>query len=218
MKCKGAKKALWQSDSPVRDALPQAGPVHQGPPPAYPTQVKAEMEEACYYGPPGYSTVEDQYGSMYGLVQGRPLGGHSSPNMRDLWSQPSPAAPGWCQSPLELRNYTSSQMNFMYPGSAEQQLYMSCSTSHSSTPDTPDSGFWDAPMENSPPLQGQCSKLEDFWRGGSLERRGEAGHPSLAQPAPLPELSLQEILGELDEDWLGGEGLGSRSAEDKTFC
>lgn len=218
LKCKGAKKALWQSDSPVQDALPphggmlQTGPVHlppQGPPLAYPTPVKEEMEEACYYGPPAYSTIGDQYGSMYGLVQGR---GPISPNMRDVWSQPgghpSSTAPAWCQSPLEMRNYTSSQMKFMYPGSAEQQLYMSCSTSHSSTPDTPDSGFWDATMDNSPPLLGQYSKLEDSWSGTGLEVRGEPGHQSVGQHVPLPELSLQEILGELEEDWLGGEGLG----------
>lgn len=73
-------------------------------------------------------------------------------------------------------------------------------------------------MENSPPPLGQYSKLEDFWSGSSLEKKGEAGHQSLVQAAPLPELSLQEILGELDEDWLGGEGLGGRAAEDKTFC
>lgn len=72
-------------------------------------------------------------------------------------------------------------------------------------------------MDNSPP-PGQYSKMEDFWSGTSLETGGEAGRPSLVQPAPLPELSLQEILGELDEDWLGGEGPGSRAAEDKTFC
>lgn len=99
-------------------------------------------------------------------------------------------------------------------------MYMSYSTSHSSTPDTPDSGFWDAATDNSPlpPPLGQYSKLEDFWSRTSLEPRGEAGRESLGQPRPLPELSLQEILGELDEDWLGGEGLGSRTAEDKAFC
>lgn len=222
LKCKGAKKALWQSESPVQDSLPPHGrnlqthPLHHGPPPAYPTQVKEEMEEACYYGPPAYSTLEEQYGSMYGLVQGRALGGHSSPN---LWSQQSPAAPVWGQSPLEFRNYTSNQMKFLYPGSAEQQVYTSCSTSHSSTPDTPDSGYWDAAMDHSPPLPlGQYSKLEDFWSGTVLEPRREAGRESLGEPTPLPQLSLQEILGELDEDWLGGEGLGSRAAGDQALC
>ncbi|XP_059215914.1 mix-type homeobox gene 1 [Centropristis striata] len=218
LKCKGAKKALWQSDSPVHDALPAShggasrGP--QGPPPAYPTQVKQEMEEACYYGqhPPAYSSMEEHghYGSMYG----RPLGGSSSPPLRGFWpqqsSQTSSAPAQWCHSPMEMSNYGSS---FFYPGSAEQQMYLPCSTS--STPDTPDSGYWDAGVENSPPVEGHSSQLEDSWSGAAVEDCRE----SLVQHAPLPELSLQEILGELDEDWLGGDGLDSHGAgEKRAFC
>ncbi|KAI3362949.1 hypothetical protein L3Q82_011627 [Scortum barcoo] len=242
LKCKGAKKALWQSDSPVHDALPsphavasrgpQVGSGHlppQGPPPAYPTHVKEEMEEACYYGqcPPAYSTIEEHghYGSMYGLKQGRSLGNSSSPPLRGFWSQPgsqtSPVPPLWCQSPLEMRSYSSnsSQAAFMYPGSAEQQVYMPYSISHSSTPDTPDSGYWDASLENSPSLEGQYSQMEDSWSRAALEGYGESTHPAPVQHAPLPELSLQEILGELDEDWLGGEGLNCHAPGDKmAFC
>ncbi|XP_045927150.1 mix-type homeobox gene 1 [Micropterus dolomieu] len=242
LKCKGAKKALWQSDSPVRDAPPpphavasrgpQVGSAHlppQGPPPAYPTPVKEEMEEACYYGqcPPSYSTIEEHrhYGSMYGLQQGRPLASSSSPPLRGFWSQSgaqtSPVPPVWCHSPLEMRNYSSmsSQAAFMYPGSAEQQMYIPCSTSHSSTPDTPDSGYWDASLENSPPPEGQYSQVGDSWSRAALEGCGKSGHPALVQHTPLPELSLQEILGELDEEWLGGEGLDSHATGDKmAFC
>lgn len=101
----------------------------------------------------------------------------------------------------------------MYPGLAEQQMYMPRSISHSSTPDTPDSGFWDANVENTLPLE------DDSWSGAALEGCREPGNPALAQHAPLPELSLQEILGELDEDWLGGEGLDSHVTGDKmAFC
>lgn len=226
---------LWQSDSPVHDALPpshamasrgsQVGSVHlspQGPPPAYPTLVKEEIEEACYYGqrPPAYSAIEEHghYGSIYGL-QGRGLGSSSSP--RGFWSQPgsqsSPAPPQWCHSPLEMRNYSSnsSQPAFMYPGSGEQQMFMPCSTSHSSTPDTPDSGYWDASLESSPPPEGQYLQLEDSWSGAPLEGCGEPGHPAPVQYAPLPELSLQEILGELNEDWLGGDGLDNHATGGK---
>lgn len=221
LKCKGAKKALWQSDSPVHDALTPphtvASRAHlqpQGPPPAYPTQVKEEMTEACYYGQhaPAYSTIEEH--GHYGPVYGLPMGGSSSPPLRGFWPQPgnqtSPVPPQWCHSPLEMTNYGSS---FMYPGSAEQQMFMPCSTSQSSSPDTPDSGFWDASVENSPPVEGQYSQLEDSWSGAALEGCGESGHPAPVQHAPLPELSLQEILGELHEDWLGGEGLDSHA-----FC
>ncbi|XP_010737970.3 mix-type homeobox gene 1 [Larimichthys crocea] len=241
LKCKGAKKALWQSDSPVHDALPpshavaswgqQLDSVHlppQGPPPAYPTQVKEELEEACYYGqrPPAYSTNDEHrhHGSIYGF-QGRQLGGSSSPPLRGFWSQPgrqtSPVPSLWCHSPQEMQSYgsNSSQAAFIYPGSAEQQMYMPCSTSHSSTPDTPDSGYWDASLESSPPLEGQYSQLEDSWSGAALEGCGESRHTAAVQHAPLPELSLQEILGELDEDWLGGEGLDSQVTGDKmAFC
>ncbi|XP_023281562.1 pituitary homeobox 3-like [Seriola lalandi dorsalis] len=244
LKCKGAKKALWQSDTPVQEALPpphavanrrpQLGPIPlppQGPPPAYPTQVKEEMEEACYYGqyPPAYSTIEEHghYGSMYGLQQGRPLGSSSSPPLGGYWSQPgsqtSPHSPLWCHSPMGMRNYSSSSSqaaSFMYPGSAEQQTYMTSSTSHSSTPDTPDSGYWDASLENSPPLEGQYSQVEDSGSGVAVEGCGESRHPRLIQHhTPLPELSLQEILGELNEDWLGGEGLDNHATVEKmAFC
>ncbi|KAM3605595.1 uncharacterized protein V6R79_001553 [Siganus canaliculatus] len=231
LKCKGAKKALWQSDSPVHDPLPaphiaasrspQVSSVHlppQGPPPAYPTQVKEEIQD--YYGqcPPSYSIEEHgHYSSMYGLQQSRSLGSTSSPPLNGFWSQPgsqsSPTPPLWCQSPMETRNYSSSQAAFLYPGPAEQQMYMPHSMQHSSTPDTPDSGYWDAGLENSPPLEGshQYSQLEDSWSGAALGGCGEPGYPELVQHAPLPELSLQEILGELDEDWLGGEGLNSQA-------
>lgn len=242
LKCKGTKKALWQSDSPAHDALtpphsvasrgPQTGPVHlppQGPPPAYPTQVKEETEEAWYYGqcPPAYSTIEEHghYDSMYELQWGRPLGGNSSPPLRGLWSQPgsqtSPVTPLWCHSPLERRSFSSnsSQAAFMFPGSANQHMYKPPSTSHTSTPDTPDSGFWDASVENSPALEGQYLQLEDSWCGTALEGCGESGPPVPVQHAPLPELSLQEILGELEEDWLGGEVLDSQASGDKmSFC
>ncbi|XP_034754430.1 mix-type homeobox gene 1 [Etheostoma cragini] len=222
LKCKGAKKALWQSESPVHSALPPPHPaanvgplgsVHlppQGPPPAYPTLVKEELKEACYYGhhPPAYPAIKEHghCGSMYGFLQGRPMAGGSSPPVRGFWSQPgsqtSPAPPQWCPYRLEMRNYGSA---LGYTGSAEQQMYMPASTSHSSTPDTPDSGYWDGSLESSPPAESQYTQLEDSWSGDS-------GHPAPVQHAPLPELSLQEILGQLDEDWMGGQGLDSHAA------
>lgn len=234
LKCKGAKKALWQSDSPVQDALtphhvvanrgPQAGTIPlppQGPPPTLPTKVKEEMEIACYRQClPAFSTIEErgQYGSMYRFQQGRPRGSSSSTPLRGYWSQPgsqtSSVQPLWCHSPMQTRNYnsTSSQAaTFVYPGSAEQQMYVAPSTSHSSTPDTPDSGYWDISLENSPPLQGQYPHLEDSWSGVAGEGCRNSGN--------LPELSLQEILGELGEDWLGGEGLDSQATGEKmAFC
>nr|XP_057913753.1 mix-type homeobox gene 1 [Doryrhamphus excisus] len=237
LKCKGAKKTLWLTDSPVQDATtphhsvargPQTGTsVPPGPPPSYPAQVKEEIEEACFYGqcpPPMYPANEEhgQYGSMYGLHQGTPIGKHSSPPLRGYWSQlgtqTSPMTPLWCRSPLKGRNYTSNSNQaaaFMYPGATEQRVYMPSSSSHSSTPDTPDSGYWDAGLENSPPMEVGYSQLEDSW--SFLEGCRESGYASLPQHTPLPELSLQEILGELEEDWLGGEGLDGHVQEKMTL-
>ncbi|XP_061646836.1 mix-type homeobox gene 1 [Phyllopteryx taeniolatus] len=217
LKCKGAKKALWQADSPIQNAPaphhnvargPQSGPVsmgRQGPPSSYPTRVKEEMEEPCFYGhcPPMYTTIEDhrQYGSMYGLHQSTPLGNSSSPHLRGYWSQPStqtdPVTPLWCNSPAEGRSCSASTLAFMCP-----RNYTARSSCHSTSPDTPDSGYWDPSIENSPPLDGLYSQLDVSW--GGLEGCRRSGFQSLVQHAPLPELSLQEILGELDEDWLGG--------------
>ncbi|XP_077960060.1 uncharacterized protein LOC144409420 [Gasterosteus aculeatus] len=244
LKCKGAKKALWQSDSPARDALPpphaaagggpQAGSVHLpplGPPPAYQTLVKEEeVKVACYYGqrPPAYSTAEEHghYGSAYGLKQSGPLGCGSAAFLRGFWSQPgsraSPVPPQWGHSPLEMRSYGSSstQAGVAYPGSAEQRAYMPCSTSystsHSSTPDTPDSGYWDASLENTTPVESQYSWMDNSWSGASMEVCGGAESPALTRYDPLPELSLHEILGELHEHWLGGEEVDIHATGEKT--
>lgn len=227
---------LWHTSSPAQDAhtplhtvanrVQQAGSVSlppQGPPPAYHTQVKEEMEEVCFYGqcPPVYATHEEHghYGSMYGLQQPRALGNSSSPTLRSSWSQPGsqtpPVPPQWCPSPLEVRNYNvspSQAASHLYHGSTAQQQYM---PRGASTPDTHDSGYWEGNVENSPPLGGHYSRPDNSWNGVALDGCRESGHLGVVQHAPLPELSLQEILGELDEDWLGGEGPDSHSTEEK---
>ncbi|XP_038155386.1 retina and anterior neural fold homeobox protein 2-like [Cyprinodon tularosa] len=233
LKCKGAKKALWQSNSPHHDAFPSppsAGsngstvPLRPpGPPPAYPTPVKQEVEEGEYYSqcPPAYSPSEihGQYSSLFGLQQ---LSRTSSQPMWGMWPhvgpQTSPAPHLWCKS-LEMMSYNSASNHgtVLYP---EQHMYSnSSSSSQSSTPDTPDSGYWDFSAESSPQNVGQHSQLEKSWNWMSLEESSEPGHPKAVQHTPLPVLSLQEILGELNEDWLGGEGCEKCNCEKKTaFC
>lgn len=204
LKCKGAKKALWRSDSPVQEASRAAqlgSALPHGPPPNYPTKVKEEMEDACYYRPrpPVYPGLDElgPYASMCGFQPGGAVGATSTPPLGGYWSQPgsqaSPGQPLWCHSPSEAGT-------FMYAGPAEQQVHVAPSTSHFSTPATPDSGYWDVSLETSPALQPHFSQLEDPWSCGT------SGHLGPVQQAALPELSLQEILGELEEDWLGGEG------------
>ncbi|KAF7652576.1 hypothetical protein LDENG_00095140 [Lucifuga dentata] len=245
LKVKGAKKALWQSDSSAQDTLT---PLHnvannglqvvsvplppQDPQQAYDTQVKKEMEEAYFYRqcPPSYSTLEEHghYGSMCGLQKARPLGSSFTPPLRSGRSQPSSQTPPvptlWYPSPQDVRNCSMSPSqgaSFLYPGSTEQQLYTPCraSTSHSSTPDTHDSGYWEGNREKSTPQEGHYSQMDNSWNGVALEDCRESGHLGLVQHAPLPELSLKDILMELDEDWWGGEGLDSNSTEEKmAFC
>ncbi|MED6244212.1 hypothetical protein ATANTOWER_031765, partial [Ataeniobius toweri] len=123
LKCKGARKPLWQSNSPHHDTFPSPPGVAsngstiplrpQGPPPAYPALVKQEMEEGTYYGqcPPAYSPseVHGQYSSIFGLQQ--QMGRTSSPPMWGMWPQPgtqsSPVAPLWCKT-LEMMSFSSS--------------------------------------------------------------------------------------------------------------
>nr|XP_015796177.2 mix-type homeobox gene 1 [Nothobranchius furzeri] len=230
LKCKGAKKGVWQPDSPGHDAFT---PPHlaagsgaltvplrsQGPPPAYPAQVKQEMEEGSYYVqcPSSFSTSEEQekHSSLHVLQQARHQS--SSPPLSGFWSHPgsqsSPVPPLWYKPPLEMNcfNSSSNHTTFMYPGSAEQQVYL-----NSSTPETPDSGYWDVSRQNSPPAEGQYAQLEDSWSVAVLDDCRKSGHPQQVQHTPLPVLSLQEILGELDEDWLGGDGLDSCGSEEKS--
>ncbi|KAJ0004944.1 hypothetical protein NQD34_011158 [Periophthalmus magnuspinnatus] len=184
LKCKGAKKSLWQTGSPVHEALltphtTKPLPLSsQATPPAF---VKMEQAEPCFYNQrtPVYSTP------VYNQMK-------SIPSFSGYWSQnghqASPDQLQWSNSPINNASYT--QSSFMLPGM-------------STTPDTPDSGFWDSALDVSPYMSSVngYSQLEDSWGTLALET------PTPAPPAhaPLPELSLQEILGELEEDWLGGE-------------
>uniref|UniRef100_A0A3P9JAV1 Mix-type homeobox gene 1 n=1 Tax=Oryzias latipes TaxID=8090 RepID=A0A3P9JAV1_ORYLA len=209
LKCKGAKKALWQSDSPGHNsfhAAARAGALRpHDPPPAYPSRVKQEVEEGSYYGqcPAAYANAQEHahFSSLFGHQQGghldtsSPLGGYwpGSPN--------GPASPPWGK-PLQMSSFSSMQQALMFTG--EPQTYATPSTPHSSIPDTPDSGYWDACLENSPPTGGPFSQLEESCSRAALE---DSRDPAAVQHAPLPVLSLQEILWELNESWLGGEGL-----------
>lgn len=116
-------------------------------PPAYPAQVKEEMEEDCFYRhcPPYYTAAKDtaHYTSLVGFDQGRLLDTSTNPPflkspghhqmVPGSWAQTgeqmSPVQSLWNPSPLEVRNYSSgSSQAFVYPASTEQQqpLYVPC--------------------------------------------------------------------------------------------
>ncbi|CAB1312481.1 unnamed protein product [Coregonus sp. 'balchen'] len=266
LKCKAAKKSLCQSDSglhspggftPVQNPVSQPrtmgtgatqhslAPLSTSPclPPAYPVQVKEEVEEDLFYGryPPPYPGAEEtgHYNSLFGLRQARVLGYSSSPPLKTpghqmvpgAWpqagDQTTPVQSMWSPSPLEVRNYSSgSSKAFLYHGSAEQQpLYSNPQEafggpiSQTQAPATTDSGCWEVGQENTPPMVGQVSRLDGSWSMAisTAEYPGQAPHHA---PLPeLPALSLQEILGELEGEWREGDGLDSHHNEDKlVYC
>uniref|UniRef100_A0A4W5M712 Mix-type homeobox gene 1 n=1 Tax=Hucho hucho TaxID=62062 RepID=A0A4W5M712_9TELE len=255
MKYKGAK-AVWQSDSggftPVQDTVsqhrtmgtgatqPGMAPLSTSPclPPAYPIQVKEELEDFFNgHCPPPYPGVEEtgHYNSLFELRQARVLGYNASPPLNSprhqmvpgAWPQAgdqlSPVQSMWSPSPLEVRNYSAgSSQAFLYHSSAEQQpLYSNPQDayggpiSQTQAPVTPDSGCWEVGQENTPTMEGQGSQLYGSWSTAmsTPEYPGQALHHV---PLPeLPALSLQDILRELDEEWWEGDGLDSYPNEDK---
>ncbi|CAB1343465.1 unnamed protein product [Coregonus sp. 'balchen'] len=254
MKCKGAK-AVWQSDSgfhspgeftPVQDPVSQhrtmgTGAIQPGLvslstspclPPAYPVQVKEEVED-FFYGRcrPPYPGEEEtgHYNSLFELRQARVLGDSSSPPLNSLrhqmvpgaWpqagDQTSPVQSMWSPSPLEVRKYSSgSSQAFLYHSSAEQQpLYSNPQEayggpiSQTQAPNTPDSGCWEFGQENTPTMEGQGSQLDGSWSTAMSTPEYPGQAPYHAPLPELPALSLQEILRELEGEWWEGDGLDS---------
>uniref|UniRef100_A0A673W0B4 Mix-type homeobox gene 1 n=1 Tax=Salmo trutta TaxID=8032 RepID=A0A673W0B4_SALTR len=223
MKYKGAK-AVWQSDSgfhspggftPVQDTVsqhhtmgtgatqPGLAPLSSSPclPPAYPIQLKEELEDFFYgHCPPPYTGVEetDHYNSLFELKEARVLGYSASPPLNSprhqmipgAWPQSgdqmSPVQSMWSPSPQEVRKCSA--------GSSQAFLYHS-SITQTQAPVTPDSGCWEV---------GQGSQLYGSW----------STDMSTPEYPELPVLSLQDILRELDEECWEGDGLNSYPNED----
>ncbi|XP_014056346.1 homeobox protein OTX2-A [Salmo salar] len=208
-------------------------------PPAYPAQVKEE--DYFFYGHylPPYPGAEETglNNSLFGFRQARVLGYSSSTHLKSpghqmvqgAWpqavDQTTPVQSMWRPSPLEVRNYSSGSSNaFLYHRSAEQQpFYNNPQEAYggpiSQAPATPDSGCWEVGQENTPPMEGQGSRLDSSWRMAmsTPEYPGQAPHND---PLPeLPAMSLQEILGELEGEWQEGDGLDSHPNGDKlVYC
>uniref|UniRef100_A0A8C6WY00 Homeobox domain-containing protein n=1 Tax=Neogobius melanostomus TaxID=47308 RepID=A0A8C6WY00_9GOBI len=145
LKCKGAKKPLWQPDSPDQDPH-----VHAGTSPVYPGFVKEERDQPCFYAPAYPAIPEDHYSTpIYNQMK-------SSSSYSGHWAQngtrSSPVPPQWSRSPVSNNNTSYTQSPFMLPGVA-------------STPDTPDSGFWDSALDGSPQMSSSngYSQLDESW-------------------------------------------------------
>ncbi|XP_056617176.1 mix-type homeobox gene 1 [Triplophysa dalaica] len=242
LKCKGGKKPLWQSDSLLRAYSPmQNSPVQlhssgrEGndcgtmsictPPPAYPSQIKEEMERDGLYVSETTSSmsVGDDSGyctPSYGHHHGRPLKAYGSapflnpehqmpPTWATRYEGRSPMSSMW--SPFHSDVYacnTSSAQGFYYSPETHNSL-------QPLTPITPDSGCCEGGVEGTPPASSSFS-VENL-EVSEMESQQECGFHHGPLPE-LPALSLQEILGELQGDWWHGDGLNSQSEERRVYC
>ncbi|XP_026134356.1 paired box protein Pax-6-like [Carassius auratus] len=238
MKCKGGKKSLWQSESPYSATQNSPGQLHSSnsnnsesgavtvslctPLPAYPDHIKEEMERDGFYGcdTPSSMSVGDDSGyctpSYRHHHQARAMNAHCSPSLlRPEHQMP----PNWAAR-YDRRSPVSSMCSSYHldaygcnPSSIHGFFY-SPSEKHNSlqplTPVTPDVGCWEGGLEGTPPASSSfCVDNPEVQR---MEGQQESGihHGPLPE---LPALSLQEILGELQGDWLQSEGLNSHSSE-----
>ncbi|KAK1791344.1 hypothetical protein P4O66_013350, partial [Electrophorus voltai] len=222
LKCKSAKKALWQTDSvsPVYTATqsPPAQPrsstkegredcmpglVSPLVPLAHPVQIKEEIEEDCYYRfwpAPSNVCYDSGYATpSYRHHQGRSVNSHSSPML--LSSEQVTA--NWPlrydrESPVHSiwspSHSSSSSQGFYYPLTTPKQQYSP--TLQSMVFSTPDSGPWDRGQVCTPASSSFC--LQDPKMSEVGNQQDKVLHHG---PVPeLPALSLQEILGELQGD------------------
>jgi len=237
LKCKGGKKPLWQSDSPLPAySAMQNSPVQihssnreggksgavTGPlctsPTVHPDHIKEEMERDGHYGcdTPSSMSIGDDSGyctPSYGHHQARAMNTHCSP---PLLSTEHQMPPNWAAR-YDRRSPMSSMWSpyhldaYACKTSSIQSFFYCPSEKHNSlqplTPVTPDSGCW----EGTPPAS--SSFCVDNSEVQSMESQQESGihHGPLPE---LPALSLHEILGELQGDWWQGEGINSHSSSE----
>nr|XP_055026903.1 mix-type homeobox gene 1 [Misgurnus anguillicaudatus] len=242
LKCKGGKKPLWQSDSPYstvpNSPLQPCSSSREGsdrgmaamplctPPPAYPNQIKEEMERNGVYvcQTPSSMSVGNDSGyctPSYGHQQGRPLNTHgSSPVLNKEHQMP----PTWAAR-YERRSPMSSMWSPFYSDSvyacntsSTHGFYYSPSENHNSlqplTPVTPDSGCWEGGLEGTPPTSSSFTVENLEVTEMESPQEGGVHHGPLPE---LPALSLHEILGELQGDWWQGDGPNSQSEDSHVY-
>ncbi|XP_076831325.1 mix-type homeobox gene 1 [Brachyhypopomus gauderio] len=232
LKCKNAKKALWQTDSvspvytvtqspPQPHSTTKEGRGGNMPSPLvplmHPSQIKEEIEEDCYYGfcPPPSVCDDSGYATpSYGHHSGRSVNTHSSPmllsseqvnaNWPLRYDQESPVHSTWSPS-----HGSSSSQAFYYPLTTPKQHYSP--TLQSVAFSTPDSVPWDRSQACTPASSSFC--LQDPKMSEVGNQQDKVLHHG---PVPeLPALSLQEILGELQGDWWEGDSLNNHPPDTK---
>ncbi|CAI5653371.1 unnamed protein product, partial [Oreochromis niloticus] len=204
LKSKGSSKAQWQSQSPAHS--PQARRHTQ----AFAPQMQQVLNNGQF--PPAFNATGayGQCGVSYGIQPGGSMGSNPSSNLWEYMPQPgcqnSTGVPAWHQPPMEMVSYnsSSSQAASMHPSSDIHDLLQIFKA------DTPDSGYFNSSRESSPTgcLEVPTPQMRSIGETvAALEDGRDAGHPPVVQHSSLPVLSLQDIMWELNEEWLGGNGL-----------
>lgn len=203
LKSKGSSKDQCQSQIPVDSS--QAHHHTQ----AFAPQMQQVFNNGQF--PPAFNATGayGQCGAAYGIQPGSSMGNNPSSGLWEYMPQPgcqnSTGAPAWHQPPMEMVSYnsSSSQAAFMYPSSDIHELLQIFKA------DTPDSGFLNSSQESSRTdcLEVPSSQMGNIPTPAPLEYGRDAGHPPVVQDSSLPVLSLQDIIWELNEEWMGGNGL-----------
>lgn len=203
LKSKGSSKDQCQSQIPADSS--QAHHHTQ----AFAPQMQQVFNNGQF--PPAFNATGayGQCGAAYGIQPGSSMGNNPSSGLWEYMPQPgcqnSTGVPAWHQPPMEMVSYnsSSSQAASMYPSSDIHELLQIFKA------DTPDSGFFNSSQESSPTdcLEVPSSQMGSIPTPAPLEYGRDAGHPPVVQDSSLPVLSLQDIIWELNEEWMGGNGL-----------
>ncbi|XP_065152015.2 mix-type homeobox gene 1 [Paramisgurnus dabryanus] len=197
------------------------------PPPAYPNQIKEEMERDGLYvcQTPSSMSVGNDSGyctPSYGHQQGRPLNTHGGSPVLNKEHQMPPTWPARYESRSPMSSMWSpfySDSVYACNTSSTHGFYYSPSENHNSlqplTPVTPDSGCWEGGLEGTPPASSSFTVENLEVNGMESPQEGGVHHGPLPE---LPALSLHEILGELQGDWWQGDGPNSQSEDSHVYC
>uniref|UniRef100_A0AAX7U9T8 Homeobox domain-containing protein n=1 Tax=Astatotilapia calliptera TaxID=8154 RepID=A0AAX7U9T8_ASTCA len=199
LKSKGSSKDQCQSQIPADSS--QAHHHTQ----AFAPQMQQVFNNGQF--PPAFNATGayGQCGAAYGIQPGSSMGNNPSSGLWEYMPQPgcqnSTGVPAWHQPPMEMVSYNSnsSQAASMYPSSDIHELLQIFKA------DTPDSGFFNSSPTDC--LEVPSSQMGSIPTPAPLEYGRDAGHPPVVQDSSLPVLSLQDIIWELNEEWMGGNGL-----------